>query len=78
MRRRFGSCSRCKTPIPRESGEDFKHWVVDYFLGYPVNIKCPDCLSPEECAESVIRESTGIYTFEGGRVVQHPKPMSDD
>jgi hypothetical protein len=45
---------------------------------YPIGVVCSDCQSPEERAESEIREATSTYTLESGRLIQHPKPFDDD
>jgi len=76
VREHFGSCCRCRQPLP--SGQaGVIGWVVHTFAMYPIGIICPDCQSPEDRAEAAIRQATSTYSLEGLRFTQHPKPDDD-
>jgi hypothetical protein len=71
-------CIKCGRPYAGSS--DAADWAYQAFLMKIVyGIKCPDCQSPEERAEVVIREVGGAkYKFDGLLLVEHPKPGDGD
>ena len=77
LRRHFETCYKCRRPAPARRA-DAADWGVRTFLNYPIGIICPDCQSPQDWAESAIRQATSTYALEGGRIIQHPKPMDED
>lgn len=73
-----GQCSECQRPYSRH-GSDAAEWAAPVLLGVPVSLKCPDCQSPEDHAQRVIRDATTDYTLKGGFfVVQRPKEAPDE
>ncbi|CPR91547.1 Uncharacterised protein [Mycobacteroides abscessus subsp. abscessus] len=73
-----GKCSECPRQYPWRS-PDAADWSMTVRLGVPVSLKCPDCQSPEDHAERVMRDATADYELKGGFfVVQRPKEMPDD
>jgi hypothetical protein len=70
VRRHFEYCYRCRKPSPSLPAVG---WNIQTVLMYPIGVVCSDCQSPEERAESEIREATSTYTLESGRLIQHPK-----
>lgn len=77
VRHHFRACYRCGRECAANQA-DATDWAIRHILMYPVGLLCPDCQSPEDRAESTIREDTSTYTFERGRFVQHPQPDDDE
>jgi len=77
VRHHFRACYRCRRECAANQA-DATDWAIRHILMYPVGLLCPDCQSPEDRAESTIRESTSTYTFERGRFVEHPQPRDDE
>jgi hypothetical protein len=76
VRHNVRTCYRCCRECPTNQA-DTTDWAVRHILLYPVGLLCPDCQSPDERADTTIRESTSTYTFERGRLIQHVRPADD-
>jgi hypothetical protein len=77
VRHHFRACYRCRRECAANQA-DATDWAIRHILMYPVGLLCPDCQSPEDRAETTIREATTACTFERGRFIQHPKPDDDE
>lgn len=63
------ACNRCGRPLDG-AGE----WTLETRYGVVVAVICPDCQTPEENAEAVIRDSTLDYlSTRDGRIIGRPK-----
>jgi hypothetical protein len=59
LRVALSNCHWCQRPNPLVSGAKADDWTMQTFLSLPVTAKCPDCQTPEERAETVIKQATG-------------------
>lgn len=78
IRKQLQTCIKCKRPWPADPDEQAR-WGVNAPLGYPIQVICPDCVTPEQVAEGVIREATEVIDWDAkGRIVRQPKVFDDD
>ncbi|WP_085104892.1 hypothetical protein [Mycobacterium paraense] len=68
---KLARCDRCKRRLRNKNNPD---WNVTVRQGVVVGFLCPDCQSPEENAEAVIKEATiDYYQDHEGRLRGRPK-----
>ncbi len=67
------TCSRCGRRY-RDRGRDSGEWNAIIKSGLVIAVICPDCQTPEENTEAVIRDATLIYSTDSdGRLRATPR-----